>query len=123
MAIFAPEEHVTLIEAHGKKAAFLNEVASALKLTNVKVVRQRGESYSAFADLITMRAVEAFTRSLPVAVNLAKARGRVGLMIGASQVGGAKTAAPELVWEEAVSIPMSESRVLLVGTKITTIER
>jgi 16S rRNA (guanine527-N7)-methyltransferase len=122
LAIFAPEAQVTLLEANGKKAAFLNEVVSALRLTNVKVVRERGEFYPASADLVTMRAVEAFVKSLPVALNLAKGGGRLGLMIGASQVSVAK-AAPGAAWEEATPIPGSESRVLLVGAKSVTVEQ
>jgi 16S rRNA (guanine527-N7)-methyltransferase len=121
LAILAPEARVTLLEAHGKKAAFLNEVVSALQLTNVRVVRQRGESYSASADLVTMRAVEAFARSLPVALHLAKVGGQLGLMIGASQVSAAKAVTPGVVWEDAVRIPGSESRVLLMGTKSVTV--
>jgi 16S rRNA (guanine527-N7)-methyltransferase len=121
LAIFAPEAGVTLLEANGKKTAFLNEVVSVLKLTNVKVVRQRGEAYSAAVDLVTMRAVEAFTRSLPVAVNLTKAGGRLGIMIGASQVSAAQAATRCVVWEEAVPIPGSESRVVLEGTKGVTV--
>ena len=121
LAIFAPEVQVTLLEAHGRKAAFLNEVVSALQLSNVRVVRERGESYSASADLVTMRAVEVFARSLPVALNLAKVGGRLGLMIGASQVSAAKAATPGVAWEDAVRIPGSESRVLLIGTKSVTV--
>jgi len=121
LAILAPEAQVTLLEAHGKKAAFLNEVVSALQLSNVGVVRQRGESYSASADLVTMRAVEAFARSLPVALHLAKVGGQLGLMIGASQVSAAKGATPGVVWGDAVRIPGSESRVLLMGTKSVTV--
>lgn len=121
LAIFAREAQVTLIEANGKKAAFLNEVVSAAKVANVRVVRQRGESYSASADLVIMRAVEAFARSLPVAVSLTKAGGRLGLMIGASQVGAAKAATPGVVWEDAVPVPGSESRILLAGTKSVTV--
>jgi 16S rRNA (guanine527-N7)-methyltransferase len=121
LAMFAPEAGVTLLEANGKKTAFLNEVVSVLKLTNVKVVRERGEAYSAAVDLVTMRAVEGFTRSLPVAVNLTKAGGRLGLMIGASQASAANAATPGVVWEDAVRIPGSESRVLLMGTKSVTV--
>jgi len=121
LAILRPKVQVTLLEAHGKKAAFLNEVVSALQLRNVGVVRQRGESYSASADLVTMRAVEAFARSLPVALHLAKVGGQLGLMIGASQVSAAKAATPGVVWEDAVRIPGSESRVLLMGTKSVTV--
>jgi 16S rRNA (guanine527-N7)-methyltransferase len=121
LAIFAPEAGVTLLEANGRKTAFLNEVVSVLKLTNVKVVRQRGEAYSAAVDLVTMRAVETFTSSLPVAVKLTGTGGRLGLMIGASQVNAAHAATPGVVWEKAVPIPGSESRVLLEGTKSVTV--
>jgi 16S rRNA (guanine(527)-N(7))-methyltransferase RsmG/2-amino-4-hydroxy-6-hydroxymethyldihydropteridine diphosphokinase len=117
LAIFVPEAQVTLIEANGKKAAFLNEVVSALKLANVTVVRQRGESFSVSADLVTMRAVEEFATSLPIAAKLVKAGGRLGLMIGASQVSAAKAAIPGFVWEEPIAVPASRSRVLLVGNQ------
>ena len=68
-----------------------------------------------------MRAVEAFARSLPVALHLAKIGGQLGLMIGGSQVSAAKAATPGVVWEDAVRIPGSESRVLLMGTKSVTV--
>lgn len=117
MAIFAPEAQVTLVEANGKKAAFLNEVISALKLTNAKVFRQRGESFSGSAELVMMRAVEEFATSLPIAAKLVKAGGRLGLLIGISQVSAAKVATPSLVWEDEIAIPASHSRVLLVGNQ------
>ena len=121
LAIFAPSASVTLMEANAKKAAFLNEVVSALKLRNVTVARQRGESYSGSAELVTMRAVEAFATALPVAAALVRSGGRLALMIGASQVSAAKAATPEFVWDLEIAIPASHSRVLLVGTKKVTV--
>jgi len=121
LAICSPQARVTLIEANAKKAAFLNEVISALKLGNVTVVRQRGESYSGSAELVTMRAVEMFARSLPVAAKLVGAGGRLGLMIGSSQASAAKAGIVEMVWDEAIPIPGSHSRVLLVGIKKVTV--
>ncbi|MEO1128807.1 MAG: 16S rRNA (guanine(527)-N(7))-methyltransferase RsmG [Planctomycetota bacterium] len=44
LAICLPSMHVTLIEATGKKAAFLQHVAAAMGLTNVSVVNDRAET-------------------------------------------------------------------------------
>src|SRR5262249_48681192 len=101
-----------------KKVAFLNEVISALKLKNVRVSRQRAEEYPAKAELVTMRAVEAFEKSVLVASALVSEGGRLALMIGAAQVPVAKAKLGEFDWKEAVPVPGSNSRVLLVGTRL-----
>jgi 16S rRNA G527 N7-methylase RsmG len=112
-----------LIESNGKKAAFLHEVISALRLTNAKVFAQRAEAYPATADLVTMRAVEKFQSALPLAVGLAGPGGRIALMIGAAQLEQAGALAPEVHWQEPVSVPGGHSRVLAVGTKLVKVER
>ena len=117
LAMFAPLAQVTLIESNAKKATFLNEVISALELKNACVARQRGENYSGTASLVTMRAVEKFEAAIPIVLSLVQPAGRLALMIGAKQVDPAMRLAGELSWSEAVSIPFSHSRVLLVGTK------
>lgn len=117
VAMFAPAVQVTLIESNAKKVAFLNEVIAALKLGNVRVVRQRAEAYVGSADLVTMRAVERFEATAPIAFRLVGSGGRLALMIGASQVTAAKLAVSGLAWSPAREIPGSHSRVLLVGTK------
>jgi 16S rRNA (guanine527-N7)-methyltransferase len=116
MAIFAPSTQMTLLESNAKKAAFLSEVARALRLSNVKTVRQRGEDYSGQADLVTMRAVEAFSKSASVAAGLVRGGGRLALMIGAGQVDQAKALLPDISWGAAIAIPGSHSRVILAGT-------
>lgn len=115
LAMFAPSARVTLIESNTKKAVFLNEVISMLKLKNVVVLRQRGEDCSQTARLVTMRAVEDFQRALPTALRLVEAEGRIALMIGEGQVAVAKSIAPEVVWAEPVAVPESTARVLLVS--------
>src|SRR5215472_8191010 len=117
LAMFDPAVRVTLIESNAKKVAFLNEVIAALKLGNVRVVRQRAEAYAGSADLVTMRAVERFEAAAPIALRLVRPGGRLALMIGASQVGAAKQAVGELAWSPPREIPVSHSRILLVGTK------
>lgn len=58
VAILRPECEITLIESHGRKAAFLKEAARSL--TNVKVVCARGESLPQNSfDWIVSRAVTA----------------------------------------------------------------
>jgi 16S rRNA (guanine527-N7)-methyltransferase len=122
LAMFAPAVQVThievtLIESNAKKVAFLNEVIAALKLGNVRVVRQRAEDYAGSADLVTMRAVERFEAAARIAIRLVRPGGRLALMIGASQVGAAKQAVGELAWSTPREVPVSHSRILLVGTK------
>lgn len=122
LAIFAGGAQVTLIESNGKKAVFLNEVISALKLENAKVFSQRAESFPGGADLVTMRAVEKFSSALPVALRLVRPGGRIALMIGASQLEEAGRLTPDVQWRESISVPGAHSRVLAVGTKVVTVE-
>ena len=117
LAMFEPAVQVTLIESNAKKVAFLNEVIAALRLGNVRVVRQRAEDYAGSADLVTMRAVERFEAAARIAIRLVLPGGRLALMIGASQVGAAKQAVGELAWSTPREVPVSHSRILLVGTK------
>jgi len=66
LAIARPGIRVTLLEATGKKARFLEDTAARLKLTNVSVICQRAEEAGAFGsphrekfELVTARAVAA----------------------------------------------------------------
>jgi hypothetical protein len=62
-----------------------------------------------------LRAVERFEQVLPVAARLLQPSGRLGFLIGASQVSAAKFALSSLNWDEPIPIPLSQSRVILVG--------
>src|SRR5262249_50106288 len=116
LAMFAPGTQVILIEANAKKVAFLNEVISTLGLKNARVVRERAEAYVDEAGLVTMRAVEAFEKTLPVAQAKVRGGGRLALLIGNSQVASARRLASEITWGNTVPVPNSHSRVLLAGT-------
>jgi 16S rRNA (guanine527-N7)-methyltransferase len=122
IAMSAPASPVTLIESNAKKVAFLNQVISAMGLKNARVVRQRAEEYPSKAGLVTMRAVEMFEKVLPVAGNLVAEGGRLALMIGAAQAPVAREQLKEMVWSEALPVPGSHSRVLVVGTKAAKVE-
>jgi 16S rRNA (guanine527-N7)-methyltransferase len=118
LAMLAPDAEVTLIEANGKKAAFLNEVIHVLGLKNAKVFCRRAETYTTLADLVTMRAVEKFEKALPVAASLVAEGGRMALMIGGSQLQLAEAVAGNVKWQEPLPMPGGRSRVLLVGIKL-----
>jgi 16S rRNA (guanine527-N7)-methyltransferase len=116
-ALLAPDVQVTLIESQQKKATFLKELVRALGLSNVKVFAGRAEGYSGTADLVMLRAVEKFEQALRMAVRLTNEGGRVALMIGSGQVEAARKLAVEVIWNDAIQVPCSLSRELLVGIK------
>lgn len=115
--IWAPEIALTLIESNQKKATFLREVVRHLGLTAVAVFAGRAEELDQQAEIVTLRAVERFEKSLPIATELVSPRGRLALLIGLQQVEQARRLQPSLQWEGPVAIPQSSSRVLLIGIK------
>jgi 16S rRNA (guanine527-N7)-methyltransferase len=117
LAMYAPNVVVDLIESRSKKATFLKEVIRTLGISNARVVEARGENYSAAADLVTMRAVEDFERSLPAAAALVAPHGRLALLIGDRQLHTAQTLLPQFAWAEAVLVPGGRARVLAVATR------
>ena len=106
---------LTLIESNQRKAVFLREVVRSLNLTDVRVLAERAEKVSERANLVTFRAVERFERILPVALKLVAPAGRMALLIGNSQIKTAQSALAGVQWEDPVSLPLSQSRSLLVG--------
>jgi 16S rRNA (guanine527-N7)-methyltransferase len=115
--IWAPRIRLTLIESSQKKAAFLREVARALTLTDINVFAGRAESFTGQAGIVTLRAVERFEAALPTAARLLAPQGRLALLIGQSQVPVAMRLLPGLSWREPIPLPLSQTRVLLVGSK------
>ena len=114
--IYAPDIHVTLIESNQKKATFLREVSRALTLMDVDVFAGRAEAFQALADIVTLRAVERFQDSISVAARLVAPTGCLALLIGRRQLGSLPEIAPAFLWHEPVPVPLSESRVLVIGT-------
>lgn len=70
LAIMFPKARFTLVDSTGKKIMVVNEIASALKLKNVKGLHQRAEEVDGHFDFIISRAV---TR-LPVFVKWVKSK-------------------------------------------------
>ena len=113
LKIYAPNLHLTLIEAHGKKATFLREVCRSLKYTNINVFPGRAEDWKQTADLVTLRAVEKFDQALPVAAGVVAPRGRLALLIGAAQASTAERLLPGN-WLDTFAIPDSRERALKI---------
>ncbi len=90
LAIVMPRAHFTLIEATGKKAAFLTEAATALELSNVVVVSDRAETlgqdhkqFRAQYDYVLARAVGRISVVAELTIPLTNVGGQVLLIKGA----------------------------------------
>jgi 16S rRNA (guanine527-N7)-methyltransferase len=113
--LWAPSVALTLIESNHKKAAFLREVTRFLRLTGINVQSARAEHIDQTFDFVILRAVERFTDILPIAAGLLASSGRLALLISSSQFEQASSVLPQLIWQPPLPIPMSDSRILVVG--------
>ena len=114
----APQITLTLIESQNKKATFLREVLRALNLDGVEIFCGRAENWGRTADVVTLRAVEQFQETLPIAAGLTAPGGRLCLMIGSSQLQRARQSlADKWGWRDPVSIPMSTARVIAMAER------
>lgn len=117
--LFCPDIWLTLIESNQKKGTFLREVARQIAFADVEVFADRAENFPrASADTVTMRAVERFDFSLPIATEIVAPGGSLMLLIGENQVSSAQKLAPDLEWNLPAQIPLSEHRVLLSGRRV-----
>jgi 16S rRNA (guanine(527)-N(7))-methyltransferase RsmG len=114
--LWAPNIALTLIESSHKKATFLREVARALTLTDIDIQNARAETLPPGTfDVVTLRAVERFADILEIAAALLTPSGRLVLLIASPQLNTARTTLPHLKWQDAIPVPQSESRQLLIG--------
>jgi len=113
--IWSSDVALTLIESNQRKATFLREVIRRLQWSDAAVFPGRAESFPGQADVVTLRAVERFERALGIATRLLVPAGRLALLIGSTQVRRAQELGRDLSWQPAISIPLSASRVLLMG--------
>ncbi len=115
--IWARHIHLTLIESNHKKATFLREVARALTLTNINIFPGRAEDYpNPPANVVTVRAVERFDTILPIATRLVAPNGRLALLISEAQLTRTQDLTLGFNWSPPARVPLSSSRVLVVGT-------
>ncbi len=134
--LYASDVRLVLLETKYRKAIFLRELARALRLRDAQVFSGRAQDYPppppAVPVTLTLRAVERFEQVLPVAARLlggserasaetigagptGRSLRRLALLIGAGQVESARTILPTFAWAGPLAIPISSSRVLLVG--------
>jgi 16S rRNA (guanine527-N7)-methyltransferase len=117
--LWNPNISLTLIESNHKKATFLREVTRSLTLTDINVFNGRAEDLpraQARFDIMTLRAVEHFEDVLNISPALLVPGGLLALLIGSSQQEAAATILSTFSWSSPQPIPLSKSRVLLVGT-------
>jgi 16S rRNA (guanine527-N7)-methyltransferase len=114
--ILAPQIHLTLIESNQKKATFLREVVRGLAMSDVEVFASRADAFpEARGDVVTIRAVERLAAILPIAAKLLRPAGRMAILVGAAQVKMVFELLPALKWSEAVPLPLSEHRFMILG--------
>jgi 16S rRNA (guanine527-N7)-methyltransferase len=119
--LWTPEISLTLIESSHKKATFLREVCRALKLSDVSVAEARAETLPPNVfDVVTLRAVERCSEVTPAASRLLFDGGRLALLIGSSQLSTVRSTLASFSWGDPIQIPLSQSRVLLIGTRKPT---
>ncbi len=114
--LWAPKIALTIIESNQKKATFLRELTRVLTLTDIDIQNVRAETLhpSAF-DVVTLRAVERFESILPTAARLVAPAGRLALLIASSQLETTRSILPTVLWEPPIQVPLSQSRLFLVG--------
>lgn len=116
--LYVPAINLTLIESQNKKAAFLRELLRALRVDGAQVFCGRAENWGNTADVVTLRAVEQFERTLPIAARLVGQGGRLCLLIGSSQLDAARKLAGETwTWLDPVAIPLSAGRVIAIAER------
>jgi 16S rRNA (guanine527-N7)-methyltransferase len=114
--LWAPHIALTLIESNQKKATFLREVTRALTLTDINIQNARAEALPlACFDIVTLRAVERFDSVLPTAGALLAPRGRLALLISASQLKTLQARLPAFRWDSPIPVPASQSRLLAIS--------
>ncbi len=98
LALARPDIEVVLLEATGKKCAFLCEAAAALELPNVRVIQERSEAlcrdedYREAFDLCVIRGVTILRRLVEFTLPLVRVDGRLLAMKGERAVQEVKDA-------------------------------
>ena len=82
LAIFFPETRFMLVDSIGKKIKVVNEVASALNLTNVRAEHLRVEEVKEQFDFVVSRAVTAFPKFVDMAGPKVKVKSQNELLNG-----------------------------------------
>ncbi|MFG0331292.1 MAG: 16S rRNA (guanine(527)-N(7))-methyltransferase RsmG [Phycisphaerales bacterium] len=130
LAICLPEVDFTLIEATGKKAAFLQRAIEALGLENARVVSERAETlgqqrhdYRDRFDVVVARAVGRLNTLVELSIPLARVGGFVFAVKGArapEEIEEAKAALHRLHAQVVETIESPTGRVVILQKNRTT---
>lgn len=109
LAIYRPDDQVTLIESHQRKAVFLRE--STRSLRNVHVLANRAEDVTVKFDCIVSRAVapEDVLKLLP------KLAPRLAIFLGSTDFARVK-GDPHIAWEDPIQMPWGDRRLVAIGS-------
>jgi 16S rRNA (guanine527-N7)-methyltransferase len=116
IAICRPEIQVTLAEAQGKKASFLQEALRVLALRG-RVYGGRVETMPEQDrfDAVSMRAVEKMESAIPIAVK--RASHYLVLLTTGKSAEASRGFTPELEWLEPIPLPNSAQMILAIGRR------
>lgn len=123
LKIIRPELHVFLVESNIKKATFLAEAVRELELEDVQVIVSKYEELSEEItplDVVCSRAVGEFSSLLKWARSPQVASRQVALWIGGRDLEEIRRI-PGWDWQDAIAIPQSLRRFLLVGARSETV--
>ena len=117
IALCRPDLKVTLAEAQGKKAAFLQEAVRVLGLS-ANVFAGRAETLTKQFDCVVLRAVDKMPRAAAEAAMLVAANGWLGLMTTRSDMLGLiELVGADFSWPTPHLLPCSADRLLALGQR------
>ena len=115
IALCRPEIEVTLAEAQGKKAAFLQEAVRVLGIP-AKVHAGRAELLKMQYKCITLRAVDKMDEAVEAAARLAAVGGWLALMTTQGDLARLQAGAGAgFTWEIPIPLPGGDERLLALG--------
>jgi 16S rRNA (guanine527-N7)-methyltransferase len=117
IALCRPEIAVTLAESQNKKAAFLGEAVRVLGIS-AKVHSGRAETLHGGFDCVTLRAVDKMEAAVQAAARLVRPGGNLVLMTTGKELVELKAAAgDEFTWQEVITLPSGQDRILAIGVR------
>ena len=121
IALCRPEIQVTLAESQGKKAAFLREAVRILGLSTV-VHGGRAEALPTQFDWVVLRAVDRMANAVLQASALVRVGGSLAVMTTLPEWADCtESLGAQFTWDQPVTLPSSESRILAIGRKQATV--
>lgn len=113
------EISVTLAESQAKKAMFLKEAVRVLGLSRAAVYSGRVEALPKGQrfDAVVLRAVDHMEKALPAAAARVADGGWCAVLTTEAQTAAIQQSVPDFAWQDGVSMPGSQQRVVLLGQK------